>query len=357
MDSHRKQTAPGFLVIRRDNIGDLICTTPVFTALRRKFPEARVCALVNTYTLPVLEHNPDIDVVYAYTKAKHRPPGKSALAVHWQNLRLLWRLRRERFDYAILAGSSFQHHALRLARQIAPRHIIGYLNAGRRAARHIDIGLAPPTTPGHEVENVYRLLGPLEIGGAPPPMRVYLTEAELAAAQVRLQTGGLPPHRMLVGVHISARERANQWPLENFIELIARLHREHNAAFLLLWAPGSDPNPLYPGDDASARRLIEALPGVPILPLATHTVRELMSGVSLCQLLVGCDGGAIHVAAALGKPVLGLYCEVKKTRWYPWGVPHAQLVATRVGDITVTQATEGFTRLTRMLAETPASAG
>ena len=58
------------LVIRRDNIGDLVCTTPLLRSLRQKYPEARIDALVTSYNEPILENNPDVDYVYAYTKAK-----------------------------------------------------------------------------------------------------------------------------------------------------------------------------------------------------------------------------------------------------------------------------------------------
>ena len=58
------------LLIRRDNIGDLVCTTPVFRALRERWPRAHIGVLVNSYNAPVLENNPDVDAVYAYTKAK-----------------------------------------------------------------------------------------------------------------------------------------------------------------------------------------------------------------------------------------------------------------------------------------------
>ena len=63
------------LVIRRDNIGDLVCTTPLISALRLRYPRAHIAALVNTYNRQVLEGHPDLDAVYAYAKAKHRLPG------------------------------------------------------------------------------------------------------------------------------------------------------------------------------------------------------------------------------------------------------------------------------------------
>jgi ADP-heptose:LPS heptosyltransferase len=67
------------LVVRRDNIGDLVCTTPLFSALRRRYPQAWIGALVNSYNAPVLDRNPDLDGVVVYTKLKHLEPGDSRL--------------------------------------------------------------------------------------------------------------------------------------------------------------------------------------------------------------------------------------------------------------------------------------
>jgi hypothetical protein len=64
------------LVIRRDNIGDLVCTTPLIHALRTRFPKARLDLLVNSYNAPLLVGHPDVDHLYVYTKAKHRENGE-----------------------------------------------------------------------------------------------------------------------------------------------------------------------------------------------------------------------------------------------------------------------------------------
>lgn len=116
-----------FLVIRRDNIGDLVCTTPLLRALREHFPDARICALVNSYNAPVLANNPDVNEVYAYTKAKHRKPDQSLVRIYFDRLKLILALRRRRFDYVILAAPGFQTRALNSARFINPRHSQWYL--------------------------------------------------------------------------------------------------------------------------------------------------------------------------------------------------------------------------------------
>ena len=100
-----------FLVVRRDNIGDLVLTTPVFAALKAHFPGARVEALANTYNAPILEGHPDLDAVHAYKKDKHLDPGESRLANWTARLAQYMRLRRSRFDTVIVASPGWRARA------------------------------------------------------------------------------------------------------------------------------------------------------------------------------------------------------------------------------------------------------
>ena len=60
--------SPRILIIRRDNIGDLICTTPLLHAARRQFPEAYIAVLASSYNVAVLDRNPDVDDVFVFLK-------------------------------------------------------------------------------------------------------------------------------------------------------------------------------------------------------------------------------------------------------------------------------------------------
>ena len=115
MNRTAHQPGPKFLIIRRDNIGDLVCTTPLSSALREHFPDARIDALVTSYNKAVLDNNPEIDHVFWYSKAKHQAGWKDKLSAYWQQLLLIAQLRRMKFDCAILASSCFQPRALQLA--------------------------------------------------------------------------------------------------------------------------------------------------------------------------------------------------------------------------------------------------
>lgn len=340
--------SPKILVLRRDNIGDLVCTTPLIHALRHRFPEAFIGALVNSYNLPVLENNPDLNELFAYTKAKHRPKGKSALGVYWDRLRLIARLRRIGFDYAILASPGFQPRLLGLARAIRARHIVGFTEPGKKGAALIDMP-APYSVPRplHEAEDVFRVLAPLGVEAALPPMQVFPDPKEVRRLEETLAARSWPSPATLVGLHISARKPSQRWPAQRFVELARGLHRDYHAAFMLFWSPGDSSNPLHPGDDAKAVEIIKALEGVPVLPCPSAELKQLIAGLSLCDRVVCSDGGAMHIAAGLGKPIVCFFGKSDRNRWHPWGVPHVLLQpdSKDVADISVEDALSAFKKL------------
>ncbi len=336
-----------FLVIRRDNIGDLVCTTPLFSALRAHFPFAEICALVNSYNLAALENNPDIDSIYAYTKAKHRPKGKSVASVYWERALLLIKLRKKHFDYIILvAPPQTAPRVLKMVRIIQPKKVIGYINAGKRNIPGIDYPVPyTPRSESHEVEDVFDLLSPLGIAPPPPTLRVFPDPAMVEKIRPLLGRSG---KQLLIGIHISSRKPSQRWPAKNFIKLINTLSAQFmGVAFVLFWSPGNEWNPLHPGDDHKASEIMEALDKLPVTAYPTHRLQELIAGLSLCDAIICSDGGAMHLAAGLGKPILCFFGKSESSHWHPWGVPYVLLQppSHEVSDISVDDALEGFAEL------------
>ena len=310
--------APKILVIRRDNIGDLVCTTPLICALRQRYPRARIAALVNTYNRQVLDGHPDLDAVYAYTKAKHRPTGQGRAAVYWDTLALVRNLRAQRFDYALLASPYPGASGLRLARWVAPAHIAGYAEP----TGVVDLALArDPAAVMHEVEHVFRLATLFGIEGAPGKLSLAV-DAD-ARAQMANAFGVRGSGRKLIALHVSARKSSQSWPVERFVGLIRALGEEVD--FLLLWSPGAADDPRHPGDDARAAAIVGAAGGLPLTACGTPELRELTAALSLADYVVCSDGGAMHIAAALGKPIVCFFGDSDPARWHPWGAPYRLL--------------------------------
>ena len=345
------------LVIRRDNIGDLVCTTPLIAALRARYPQGHIAALVNSYNADVLEGNPALDAVHVYTKLKHRAPSETVLKVLSGKLGLFSALRRPRFDCVLLAKSGFDRQGLALARWIAPRHVVGFAPPDGRTAAGLSHPVPPaPAAEMHEVEVLARLGTALGIDDALGPLRAYPSSARVAEWRARLPALAEERGRKWIALHISAREPGRHWPADKVVALIERLAASGPIGFVLLWAPGPADDPRHPGDDDKAQAIRRGAPaGAPLLAAYTARLADLTAVLSLCNAFIGADGGALHLAAALGLPCVALFenLEHKKRHWHPWHVP-CELVApaTRdIADIGVEQVVEAWRRLEGRLPE------
>ena len=287
--------APRILILRRDNIGDLVCTTPLIAALRARLPKAWLGALVTTYNAEVLARNPALDELFVYEKMKHRSGG---LFEHLRKrIGQVSELRRRRVDLVLVPAPAPQ--SLKIAQSLRPGKVLA----------------APLSFPArmHEVERTFALGKSLGVSGTPGPMRVY-PDAQ-AVQTLRAQLGAGP----FTAIHVSARRPAQRWPLERYAALAAALAA--TGPVLLLWAPGPKDDARHPGDDAAAAEIQRLANHPAVLPVPTPDVKTLVAALSLAGRVVCPDGGAMHVAAALGKKVAALFGDSPVDRWRPWGVP------------------------------------
>ena len=309
------------LLIRRDNIGDLVCTTPAFAALRQHYPDAQIGALVNSYNAEVLRGNPNVDHVFVYQKLKHAGGLANRIKALVQRLRLIVQLRRWQPDVTILAKSSYDRHGLNFARQIGAKNIIGFVPDNLSQAKGLpDIRLkTPQLTAMHEVEALNLLLAPLGINDALGPLQVFADDN----AAVKL-IERLPETIRRIALHISAREPERRWGIDNFTALTERLlQTQPDTQILLFWSPGKTDDLHHPGDDEAAAQLLQEVRSDRLVPMATQSLTALIAALSICDFFIGTDGGALHLAAALQKPTVALFenLPAKLNHWYPWQVP------------------------------------
>jgi len=143
-------------------------------------------------------------------------------------------------------------------------------------------------------------------------MRVF-PDAAMVGRLKRKITSDKP----LVAVHISARQQIRRWPAERYAALINELVR--SGPVMLLWSPGAADDPRHPGDDTLAGDFPEM---GNLFKVETPDVSTLVAALSLADRVVCPDGGAMHIAAALGKPIVALWADSPVERWRPWQVPH-----------------------------------
>jgi len=330
------------LFIRRDNIGDLVCTTPAIRAVRSSWPGARIGVLVNSYNAEAIRDNPDVNEVFVYEKWKHAG-GKSRPRVWFENWKELRRVRAAGFDAAIGCGYAWSARLARLTRSTGARVRIGVAPPEGASACYTH-PVPAPDSPIHEVEAVMRLVEPVGITGAPPALVLQPDAAEVRLVMNRLDEAGMRGGQRLVAMHISSRREQNRWPAGSFKELGDMLQAE-GARVMLLWSPGAADNPLHPGDDAAASAVASSMKTPPLV-VKTGRLGELIAALSVVDSVVCCDGGAMHIAAGLGKPVVTIWGSTDERRWHPWGVPY--IILKGDGAASATSAEEAFAACKRL---------
>ena len=116
---------------------------------------------------------------------------------------------------------------------------------------------------------------------------------------------------------------------------------------MFFWSPGDSNNPMHPGDDEKAHMLKEALKNIPTVFMPTPDLESLLEGMQTCGSMIMCDGGAMHIAAALNRPIVALFGDSNPKRWRPWRVPFkiVQPHTEEVKDITTSQIIDAWHRL------------
>jgi len=301
------------LVIRNDNIGDVLCTTPALAALRRRSPTAHVAILVASYSREALAGNPDVDEVLAYTKHKHRADGRRLAA--WRELaRVFAGVRARRYDVAVAMRAHFTGSLGWLAFLSGAPVRIGYAPPPRHPLRFsITHPIPLPAGPAHEVERCLRLLEPLGVRDERPALVLARDAAAEAAMGESLRRRGAPAGGPLVALHVSSR-RANRWPADRFAAL-GDWAAARGATVVLLEPPGEAEAVRAVGEKMAYRPVVQP----------TRSLGELAACLAQCRLCVCCDGGAMHVAAAVGTPTVAIFGAADPRRWAPWGAGHRVL--------------------------------
>lgn len=324
------------IFIRRDNIGDLVCTTPAIRAVRLAFPDARIGMLVNSYNAEVVRGNPDINELFVYEKWKHAG-GKTRPRVWFENWKELRRVRASAFEAAIGCSYAWSERVARLTASTRAQMRVGIAPKQSACASYTH-AVPQASAPIHEVEAVMRLVEPLGVDGAPPALVVQPDKAEVKAVMARLEEAGMRAGERLVAMHISSRRERNRWPKEAFA-ILGDMLQTGGARVVLLWSPGAADNPLHPGDDAAAQWIASNMKRPP-LAIKTGRLAELIAALSIVDNVVCCDGGAMHIAAGLAKPIVTIWGSTDERRWRPWGVPH--IIIKNDGKADATKITQAY---------------
>lgn len=292
------------LVIRVDHIGDVMMSTPVYPALKKKYPQAKITVLVGSWAAELLKYNPYVDRIITidcpWWSGTRRSGRQSILKFIQKYRKILSILRRQRFDIGIDLRADFRHILLFL---FIPG-VKNRLSYDRSGGEYL-LTKAPPyeglfAIP--EMEKNRRLLQELGVEMKSASPQLWWGKEESDSGAICLQKERLKTDTFKVIISPSARSPLRTWRPERFGQLADWITEEFQGQIILV---GSS------GDRDLIRNIEDRMRNKPINLAGKTTLLEVAALCDSCQLFLGVEGGLMHIAAATGIPILALYGPMK----------------------------------------------
>lgn len=306
LSAHR---AERIALLKPSALGDIIHCLPVLTALRQRYPHAHITWIVNQTYEPLLRGHPDLDDILAFDRrASH--DGWRAAAKSW--LHFLGELRRRRFDLVLdlqgLARTAVMVLATGAARRVG-------LSTAREGARwtYTDVVPVADFQAIHAVERCWLAAEALGAGNGRRQFRLAIPEAARRWADAALS--GRPRPWLMLGP--GARWQTKRWPPEHFAALARRAQRDFGGT--VIFVGGTDERSLAESVRSQLTGPAEDLTGRTTLP-------QLAALLERADVMLANDTGPLHLAAALGRPVIAPYTCTRVRLNGPYGPGPAGVV-------------------------------
>jgi lipopolysaccharide heptosyltransferase I len=291
------------LILKPSSLGDVIHALPALRLLKLHFRDAEIFWWIDSALAPLIEGDPDLTGIICFERKRWGKPQ------HWpEMLRSIGDMRAQKFDLVIDLQSLLRSAAFAwLARG---KFLAGLDDPREGANGFYDLAVPRKDFHTHAVDWYLSVLTALKI-----PVHknfIWLPERKEIADDVKRKW--FPEPATLILLQPGARWENKRWPAEHFSTLVCTLEKKFPAARFAVLG-GKDDAPLGETIFAAAPEKVLNLCGKTSLP-------EMIEVVRRGDLLITNDTGPMHVAAALGKPLLALFGPTAPERTGPYGQLH-----------------------------------
>ncbi len=300
--SLKEHEAHHLALVKPSALGDVVHSLPVLHALRVRFPDARITWIINRSYESLVRDHPDLSATMPFD----RGAGLCTFAS------LLREIHLQRFDLVIdlqgLLRSGLMAWASGAGRRVG-------LRSAREGARlfYTDLINDLPIDRLHAVDRYWRVAEALGVGHLEKKFHVPLGAAEQAWAAG--QFGHRP--RPWIVMNLGTRWETKRWPVEHFAELGRRTLDGFGGTIILVGS--ADERPL-------AEHAADLLPGGALDLTGRTDLRHLAAVLAQADVVVSNDSGPLHLAAALGRPVVAPFTCTSPIRTAPYGQAAAAIL-------------------------------
>ena len=289
------------LVVKLDHLGDVLLATPVFSNLRRAYPQAQIHALVGDQGTLVLQKHPDVDKIIEYSARFFCRSGEPT-RLH-DAFQLFYKLSLQKYDLLIDLRGDWLTVIFALFKGAGYRLDFASLQVANKLGRSRFTG-------SHEVE---RNLDVLRSAHIPTPFKAptfHTTLADQRWVDDFLIGLGWDTDRPLVAIHPGSPIELKRWRGERFAALADWLIKHNGAVILFVGVKAESP---------LVARIQKQMCGKAMNITGKTNLARLAEILKRCDLFIGNDSGPMHLAAAVGTPTIGLYGPGNPERFGPVG--------------------------------------
>ncbi|MCC6384648.1 MAG: glycosyltransferase family 9 protein [Bacteroidia bacterium] len=263
------------LVMRHDEIGDMITTLPVFTALREKYPESEITVWCSLLTKPLIENNPAINFIVTNKNELH---GSYDLIIDLRgNSETLW--------YA------FMHQP--------------YYRLDRGTIR-LKNKFSLPEHPLEVFTNLQIITPVIGNSNADPVLKIYLTKKNQITAKTYLNDNRISTFCIF---HTAARNELKRWPAIKFAGLAKEIKKEYGWDIVMVGTPS----------ELNEIQKIQSMIPFKTYSFTGFSLTDFAALASMAACFIGNDSGPMHIASAMDIPVVGLFGAGESHTFAPYG--------------------------------------
>jgi lipopolysaccharide heptosyltransferase II len=288
------------LFIKPSSLGDIVHALPVVSAIKTRWPGVHLTWVVKRRWADIVDRVEGVDRVWRVDETAGSWVGEAC------------RMRAERFDVAVDLQGLFRSGAL--ARLCGAPVRVGFAN-GREGSPWFYTRRVP--VPNLDMHAVDRYLLVAESLGAraqgAPKFRFRILDADMETVRNVFHRKGESIDRPWVAMNVSARWPTKRWSLGSFAEVLDRLHQEGLGPMAVIGGP----------EDRSDAEQLRAIAKRPFIDLTGAVPLGCLPALlSTASLLVTNDSGPMHIAAAVGVPVVAMFGPTSEIRTGPYGADH-----------------------------------
>lgn len=305
-------------IVRTDRFGEFILNIPAIRAVRKKYPASHIAVLVNPTVKEIIEGTPFINEVIIYDGANKKG--------FLNKLRFIFRIKKSKFDLAIILNPGKEFNIMTFFAGIPIR--LGYNRKWGFLLTH-KIEDRKSLGQKHEVEYNLDLVRRIGIDTQDKSLFISVDKQDERFIDSLLKELGIINTDLLIALHPWTSDSLKQWPVENFSQLAKRLLKEFSCKVIIIG-----------GKEEIGRNTDFSQENPELINLTGElTLRQSAVLLKKCRLLVSNDSGPVHLACAVGTPVIALFRNdipaKSARRWGPWGEGHTVIEKNNLGDISV----------------------